>query len=87
MDVRDAVIYSPEVVRQQVSGLLPQYGLLGSVCPDNEVCSTANSDPRLFVNTNIPFSAFICGLQGSGKSHTMSTLLGECAWSLYNAVC
>lgn len=27
------------------------------------------------MNTNIPFSAFICGVQGSGKSYTTSTIL------------
>ncbi|KAI6134861.1 hypothetical protein EV401DRAFT_863313 [Pisolithus croceorrhizus] len=32
-------------------------------------------DPRLYVNTNAPFSAVICGVQGSGKSHTVSVLL------------
>ncbi|KAF8459789.1 hypothetical protein BDZ91DRAFT_665275, partial [Kalaharituber pfeilii] len=30
---------------------------------------------RIFLNTNIPASFFVCGLQGSGKSHTLSTLL------------
>lgn len=38
-----------------------------------------------FHNTNIPLSEFICGLQGSGKSHTLSCLLGEilyCSFSL-----
>lgn len=36
------------------------------------------SDPRkklLFTNTEEPWSAFICGSQGSGKSHTLSCLL------------
>jgi len=30
---------------------------------------------QLFLNTNVPFSAFICGVQGSGKSHTTSCLM------------
>ena len=33
------------------------------------------SDSRLFVNMNAPWSAFICGSQGSGKSHTLSCIL------------
>ena len=37
----------------------------------------SEKDRRLFHNTNVPFSAFICGLQGSGKSHILSYLLGE----------
>ena len=32
-------------------------------------------DQRLFVNMNAPWSAFICGSQGSGKSHTLSCML------------
>ncbi|KAI4111950.1 MAG: hypothetical protein LQ345_006652 [Seirophora villosa] len=33
------------------------------------------ADRRLFVNMNAPFSAFLCGSQGSGKSHTLSCML------------
>ncbi|KAF8144663.1 hypothetical protein K438DRAFT_1500501, partial [Mycena galopus ATCC 62051] len=33
---------------------------------------------RVYINTNAPSSAVICGVQGSGKSHTVSCLL-ECA--------
>lgn len=32
-------------------------------------------DTRLFLNMNPPWSAFICGSQGSGKSHTLSCML------------
>ena len=32
---------------------------------------------RVFLNTNTPWSAFVCGLQGSGKSHTLSCLIGK----------
>ena len=32
-------------------------------------------DKRLFVNMNAPWSAFVCGSQGSGKSHTLSCML------------
>ncbi|KAL2043063.1 hypothetical protein N7G274_004122 [Stereocaulon virgatum] len=34
-----------------------------------------SEDDRMFVNMNAPWSAFICGSQGSGKSHTMSCML------------
>lgn len=74
-DIRDAVIFQTEVLKRYDSRLLPQYGLLGSICPTKESPVTAITDPRLFLNTNVPFSAFICGLQGSGKSHTISCLL------------
>ncbi|KAL8968177.1 MAG: hypothetical protein Q9197_005018 [Variospora fuerteventurae] len=32
-------------------------------------------DKRVFLNMNAPFSAFLCGSQGSGKSHTLSCML------------
>ncbi|KAI0161503.1 hypothetical protein GGR57DRAFT_490152 [Xylariaceae sp. FL1272] len=52
-----------------------QHGLLGS-CAEISASSTSSShDPRLFYNVSAPSSAFICGSQGSGKSHTLSCLL------------
>ncbi|OAG08656.1 uncharacterized protein CC84DRAFT_1086658 [Paraphaeosphaeria sporulosa] len=47
----------------------PQYGLLGSHTEAEE------SNSKLYLNTNVPFSMFICGVQGSGKSHTTSCIL------------
>ncbi|KAE8312120.1 hypothetical protein BDV41DRAFT_539835 [Aspergillus transmontanensis] len=35
-------------------------------------------DPRLYLNVSHPFSTFICGSQGSGKSHTLSCILENC---------
>ena len=34
-----------------------------------------SASDRLFLNINAPWSAFICGSQGSGKSHTLSCML------------
>ena len=48
---------------------LPQYGLLGLHS------EAEDSDSKLYLNTNVPFSMFICGVQGSGKSHTTSCVL------------
>jgi hypothetical protein len=59
-----------------------QYGLLGGMIQDS--CMAGNSakhvakDPRLFFNTTAPSSVFICGSQGSGKSHTLGCLLENC---------
>ncbi|KAH7418481.1 hypothetical protein BKA64DRAFT_563940, partial [Cadophora sp. MPI-SDFR-AT-0126] len=38
----------------------------------------AKLDPRIFFNISARSSAFICGSQGSGKSHTLSRLLENC---------
>ena len=79
-DVMSAALFSADVPKQTDPMLLPQYGLLG------QVYSAAEFDQRLFQNTNIPFSTFTCGLQGSGKSHTLSCLLGKVKYHLEHVV-
>lgn len=49
-----------------------QYGLLAG---DINGPSSQNRDPRIFYNIAAPSSVFICGSQGSGKSHSLSCLL------------
>jgi hypothetical protein len=46
-----------------------QYGLLAGDASDNQ------SDELFYYNVAAPSSTFICGSQGSGKSHTLSCLL------------
>lgn len=49
-----------------------QYGLLAGDI-NRDPADTA--DPRIFYNVASPSSVFICGSQGSGKSHSLSCLL------------
>ncbi|KAF8637208.1 hypothetical protein AX16_010867 [Volvariella volvacea WC 439] len=35
-------------------------------------------DSRLYINSNAPFSGVICGLQGTGKSHSTAVLMESC---------
>lgn len=72
--LKNAVLFSGSVLENKGHGLLPQYGLLGST---SSALSIKPADARLFLNTNIPFSAFVCGVQGSGKSHTTACMIGE----------
>lgn len=53
-----------------------QFGLLAQInaVHHNNQCIVPD-DRRLYINSNAPFSAVICGVQGSGKSHTVSTFL------------
>ncbi|KAI2464937.1 hypothetical protein F4781DRAFT_435952 [Annulohypoxylon bovei var. microspora] len=55
----------------------PQYGLIGvrqePAGPGNVAAS--EEDRLVLSNMNIPWSAFICGSQGSGKSQTLACLL------------
>lgn len=46
-----------------------------AVNPNSQPSATNMDDSRLFINMNAPWSAFICGSQGSGKSHTLSCML------------
>lgn len=64
--------------------VFPQYGLLAarqtitkSDDPKHRPQSVSHAD-RIFLNVNTPWSAFICGSQGSGKSHTLSCMLENC---------
>ncbi|KAF8552600.1 hypothetical protein OG21DRAFT_1477686 [Imleria badia] len=53
-----------------------QYGVIGEVLSIRSKSGAYEPiDPRLYINTNTPFFAVICGVQGSGKSHTVSVLL------------
>ena len=90
----DVLSNCPTGLQPSKSTMFPQYGLLAERYPDYQVRSmdlildmdeqndraapTVNADPRLFLNVNTPWSAFICGSQGSGKSHTLSCMLEDC---------
>lgn len=65
----------------------PQYGLLVGIvnvepgdpeCESQDPLRGLDIDPRIFFNVAAPSSTFICGSQGSGKSHTLSCLLENC---------
>ncbi|KAF7983973.1 hypothetical protein HWV62_18412 [Athelia sp. TMB] len=60
------------MVAAYLDAKIGQYGVLGS-------CSSMHAymhpEHGLIILQNAPFSAVICGLQGSGKSHTLSVLL------------
>ena len=74
-DIKNAVLFPAKLLEDYDKSVLPQYGLLGSYRVKDAQAGV--TDPRIFLNANIPFSAFICGVQGSGKSHTTSCLIGE----------
>jgi hypothetical protein len=51
----------------------PQYGLLG--LRKRPAGNAPAQGDLVYANVSAPWSAFICGSQGSGKSHTLSCLL------------
>jgi hypothetical protein len=54
-----------------------QYALLGRVLTPEPHLGDSEVEP-IFINTDSPWSAFICGQQGSGKSYTLSCMLEGC---------
>ena len=66
---------------QSKQELFPQYSMLGNKVGSfrdgtlEQSADPSNPNNLLFLNTNEPFSTFICGSQGGGKSHTLSCIL------------
>ncbi|KAF8742100.1 putative DNA-binding domain, partial [Rhizoctonia solani] len=75
-ELKTAPLVTREALDLGVGEHIKQYGLLGQVAV---VYSKSKSerfrDPRIYVNTNAPMSTVVCGVQGSGKSHTVGVLL------------
>ncbi|KAI1385615.1 uncharacterized protein F4822DRAFT_445541 [Hypoxylon trugodes] len=65
---------APSLLTNSPSELIPQYGLIG-IRQDLPQQNTSAEERLVFSNMNTPWSAFICGSQGAGKSHTVSCLL------------
>lgn len=70
-DIGHAPLLSGIMVTQHAKDLVPQYGFIG--CHSDE--DFTGLETKIFQNTNVPFSSFVCGVQGSGKSHTTATML------------
>lgn len=82
-------LFSGKILDGSKLGTFNQYGLLCKALATREsqhlpqsttpkpprVC---NDDPRIFLNVNAPWSTFICGSQGSGKSYSLSCILENC---------
>jgi hypothetical protein len=60
-----------------------EFGLLGQQLEviDPVICAIettpADEDGRVFLNGDAPLSAFICGVQGAGKSNSLAVMLGK----------
>ncbi|KAI5781295.1 hypothetical protein EDC01DRAFT_710193 [Geopyxis carbonaria] len=77
-EVEKACLFSASVYdnNADLAASIPQFALLGNAYPLKPSAGDAlPSDRRIFQNTNHPSSYFVCGLQGSGKSHTTSCII------------
>ncbi|KAE8352036.1 hypothetical protein BDV28DRAFT_149397 [Aspergillus coremiiformis] len=70
-DIEHAVLIS-----STAEAMPSQFALMGGLKSQESVIF---QDPRVMLNTNVPFSAFICGVQGSGKSHTTHCIIENCS--------
>lgn len=86
---RTTPLFSGKVLEGSKLGAFNQYGLLCKAVatrdsqhlPESAIPKLPlvfNYDPRVFLNVNAPWSTFICGSQGSGKSYTLSCILENC---------
>ncbi|KAI0111938.1 hypothetical protein F4814DRAFT_424141 [Daldinia grandis] len=69
----DKFVHSQLPPGEQNLDLVPQYGLIGTRRDGR--AGDSLEDGLVIGNVNMPWSAFICGSQGAGKSHTLSCLL------------
>ncbi|KIP04589.1 hypothetical protein PHLGIDRAFT_189641 [Phlebiopsis gigantea 11061_1 CR5-6] len=76
---RTAPIFTGDALQSLGTTVLPQRALYGRVLAQQVPNFPLRPHNRkLYINTNAPFSALVCGVQGSGKSHSTSVLLESC---------
>lgn len=86
LEILAAPLFSSKVkqainpTKNMADSVFPMYGLLGlrSAAPQEAGSASRDSyhpDNLVYANMQEPWSAFICGQQGAGKSYTLSCLL------------
>ncbi|KAA1084038.1 hypothetical protein PGT21_015066 [Puccinia graminis f. sp. tritici] len=75
---RNAVLVTGEAEKSS-AGQFPQRAVVGSIVGQYaHGFPRITPNPKLYLNVNTPFSTLICGVQGSGKSHSASVILEGC---------
>ncbi|KAI0344940.1 hypothetical protein BDW22DRAFT_1469295 [Trametopsis cervina] len=76
---RTAPVFSGDALDMLGTSVFPQRALYGRLISQHAPqLAERPSVPKVYINTNTPFSAVVCGVQGSGKSHSASVLLESC---------
>ncbi|VDB85071.1 unnamed protein product [Peniophora sp. CBMAI 1063] len=77
--LRTAPIVTGDALQDIGLETLPQRAVYGELLEQHADGFPLHAQvPQLYINTNAPFSALVCGVQGSGKSHSTSVLLESC---------
>ncbi|THG98001.1 hypothetical protein EW026_g4117 [Hermanssonia centrifuga] len=80
--LRTAPVFTGDAFDLLGPGIMPQRALYGRVISQHAPhFPTKPLSPKIYINTNAPFSALVCGVQGSGKSHSTSVILESCLMS------
>ncbi|THG98002.1 hypothetical protein EW026_g4118 [Hermanssonia centrifuga] len=80
--MRTAPVFTGDAFISLGPDIMPQRALYGRIVSQHVPgFPTIPSSPKFYINTNAPFSALVCGVQGSGKSHSTSVLLESCLMS------
>ncbi len=88
-EIKTTPLFSGQVHKSFVQGLVnnftgdpfPQHGLLAIRqqtynCQQGDLTGSLSMEENLvFANTNAPWSTFICGSQGAGKSHSLTCMM------------
>ncbi|EIN14675.1 hypothetical protein PUNSTDRAFT_140908 [Punctularia strigosozonata HHB-11173 SS5] len=74
-----APVFTGEALALAGESTFPQHALYGRVLAQEATGFAPTIQfSEVLVNSNAPFSALVCGVQGSGKSHSTSVLLESC---------
>ncbi|KAI9710431.1 MAG: hypothetical protein M1828_002161 [Chrysothrix sp. TS-e1954] len=74
-NIVDTILFCPLAAMDDDRQRWPQHGLIGAVQAAGGSREGVEKNARLYLNTELPASIFICGVQGSGKSHTLTCIL------------
>lgn len=80
-EIKNAPIFTADAL-PSLRTQCPQRAVLGSILSQHALGFPGMTEKRqVYININTPFSSVVCGVQGSGKSHTASVLLEGCLLS------
>jgi hypothetical protein len=75
-ELETAPFFTQDALDTLADTAIPQLTLLGRIISQHGADLPENpKNPRLMINIDSPFTAVVCGVQGSGKSYTVSTFL------------
>ncbi|KIJ54327.1 hypothetical protein M422DRAFT_241577 [Sphaerobolus stellatus SS14] len=75
-DLENAPLFTGDALKIAGDDNFPQRAVFGGIVSMSDGRRTHS--PKLYINVNTPFSGILCGVQGSGKSYSMSVILENC---------